>query len=232
MRPPIALDPFCFRQFDNPEYSGTQVTGISKQDFINEVNRLYMESPDADTPLQDGYASFCKHLFVPNFTSATSGTVELVPELMPLVESGYEARRQEELPVLSRWIRRERLVQRGMDFVLKPAKYLDLILYSDAQIEKESAACPSTNEGKYTRLLPSASGGTCTKPTVGEESRDGGDTYSIIAIKAQNVPHELPMLPITALRNCLLTEGGSGVPLDREAYMKSVAYWNAHCELR
>ncbi len=34
------------------------------------------------------------------------------------------------------------------------------------------------------------------------------------------------MQPITMLRNSLgRTEGGSGVPINREAYEKSVAYW-------
>jgi hypothetical protein len=39
-------------------------------------------------------------------------------------------------------------------------------------------------------------------------------------------PAEIPMAPITMLRNALgPSEGGSGVPLDREAYRRSVAFW-------
>ena len=38
-------------------------------------------------------------------------------------------------------------------------------------------------------------------------------------MKAQNVDYELPMQPITAMRNSLGKEyGGSGVPLDFEKY--------------
>ena len=34
------------------------------------------------------------------------------------------------------------------------------------------------------------------------------------------------MQPITAMRNALgRDEGGSGVPLNRDEYLKSVAYW-------
>jgi hypothetical protein len=46
-------------------------------------------------------------------------------------------------------------------------------------------------------------------------------------------PAEIPMVPITMLRNALgVEEGGSGVPLDREAYQRSVAFWEAHANWR
>jgi hypothetical protein len=46
-------------------------------------------------------------------------------------------------------------------------------------------------------------------------------------------PEETPMAPITLLRNALgVEEGGSGVPLDREAYRRSVAFWRNHANWR
>ena len=46
-------------------------------------------------------------------------------------------------------------------------------------------------------------------------------------------PAEIPMVPITMLRNALgVEEGGSGVPLDREAYRRSVAFWEKHANWR
>ena len=46
-------------------------------------------------------------------------------------------------------------------------------------------------------------------------------------------PEEVPMAPITMMRNALgVEEGGSGVPLDREAYRRSVAYWENHANWR
>ncbi|MEP7185055.1 MAG: DUF3228 family protein [Rhodanobacter sp.] len=46
-------------------------------------------------------------------------------------------------------------------------------------------------------------------------------------------PEEIPMVPITMLRNALgVGEGGSGVPLDREAYCRSAAFWEAHANWR
>jgi hypothetical protein len=46
-------------------------------------------------------------------------------------------------------------------------------------------------------------------------------------------PEEIPMAPITMLRNALgVEEGGSGVPLDREAYRRSVAFWERNANWR
>ena len=46
-------------------------------------------------------------------------------------------------------------------------------------------------------------------------------------------PEEIPMAPITMMRNALgVEEGGSGVPIDREAYARSAAFWNTHANWR
>ena len=46
-------------------------------------------------------------------------------------------------------------------------------------------------------------------------------------------PAEIPMVPITMLRNALgVEEGGSGVALDRAAYARSVAFWSRHANWR
>lgn len=46
-------------------------------------------------------------------------------------------------------------------------------------------------------------------------------------------PEETPMAPITMLRNALgVSEGGSGVPLDRDAYQRSVEFWRANANWR
>jgi hypothetical protein len=46
-------------------------------------------------------------------------------------------------------------------------------------------------------------------------------------------PAEIPMVPITMLRNALgVEEGGSGVVLDREAYRRSVEFWEKHANWR
>eukprot|EP01082_Thalassiosira_pseudonana_P007729 g6312.t1 g6312 contig23:176184-176987(-) len=65
------------------------------------------------------------------------------------------------------------------------------------------------------------------------KDNDGGKEetapWGIVSIKAQDVDHELPMTPITAMRNALgKEEGGSGVPLDRDSYMAAFEYWKDH----
>lgn len=46
-------------------------------------------------------------------------------------------------------------------------------------------------------------------------------------------PEEIPMVPITAMRNALgVAEGGSGVALDRDSYRRSVAFWEQHANWR
>lgn len=46
-------------------------------------------------------------------------------------------------------------------------------------------------------------------------------------------PAEIPMAPITMMRNALGVEhGGSGVPIDAEAYRRSVEFWDSHANWR
>ena len=79
------------------------------------------------------------------------------------------------------------------------AAWLDVILYSREQLVKEYDAMPEKNGGGGSSSLPDA-------------------PWGIISIKAQNEPFETPMEPITAMRNALgREEGGSGVPIDRDA---------------
>ena len=46
-------------------------------------------------------------------------------------------------------------------------------------------------------------------------------------------PEETPMAPITMMRNALgVEEGGSGVPIDRDAHARAVAFWRTHANWR
>ncbi|WP_420429461.1 DUF3228 family protein [Algiphilus sp.] len=57
--------------------------------------------------------------------------------------------------------------------------------------------------------------------------------WGVVGCLATAEPEEIPMAPITMLRNALgVEEGGSGVPLDRDAYLKSVAFWEQHANWR
>jgi hypothetical protein len=57
--------------------------------------------------------------------------------------------------------------------------------------------------------------------------------WGIVGCLYTLAPEEIPMVPITMLRNALgVEEGGSGVPLDREAYRRSVDFWERHANWR
>lgn len=198
----LVIDPFCFRQFEENEssktYGGTIFTS-SMEEFTKIVNERFSEKL-----LKDGYAPFCKHLFVENdFTDARVNVLPITSENEHLLRTEYVARNEKELPVLQRYFPKELF---GDD--LPKANYLDLILYSRDQINKENEAM---NKGK-----------------------DPNETapWGIVSIKAQDIDHEHPMTPITAMRNALgKEEGGSGIPINKDAYMEAYQYWKNHANI-
>ena len=195
----LVVDPFCYRAFEDENYSGYLGGAMSKAQFEQRLNEMFEAQ---GRPLADGYAPFCKHFFVRNFVGEHLKTpvVEITPENERLLRSGYEARTPEELPVLQRWFD-------AADVETPTAEWLDIILYSGEQIVKENAA-------------------------MGKE-RTQTEPWGIVSIKPQNVDTELPMQPITMLRNALGKEqGGSGVALTRDAYDESVAFWKGHAPVR
>ena len=57
--------------------------------------------------------------------------------------------------------------------------------------------------------------------------------WGIVGCLYTATPEEIPMAPITMMRNALgVDEGGSGVPLDRDAYTRSVAFWENNANWR
>jgi hypothetical protein len=79
------------------------------------------------------------------------------------------------------------------------AEYLVIVLYSKEQLNKEKK----------------------------EEEKEFDGDWGTVAILAQSSSNEEPMTPITMMRNALgIDEGGSGVPIDKEAYQKSVVFWS------
>jgi len=57
--------------------------------------------------------------------------------------------------------------------------------------------------------------------------------WGVVGCLATSEPDEIPMAPITMMRNALgVAEGGSDVPLDRAAYQRSVAWWERHANWR
>ena len=57
--------------------------------------------------------------------------------------------------------------------------------------------------------------------------------WGIVGCLYTMTPDEIPMVPITMLRNALgVEEGGSGVPIDRAAYARAVEFWSRHANWR
>eukprot|EP00007_Cunea_sp_BSH-02190019_P010290 CAMPEP_0174242694 /NCGR_PEP_ID=MMETSP0417-20130205/28782_1 /TAXON_ID=242541 /ORGANISM="Mayorella sp, Strain BSH-02190019" /LENGTH=197 /DNA_ID=CAMNT_0015322117 /DNA_START=154 /DNA_END=744 /DNA_ORIENTATION=+ len=191
---PLVLDPFAKRQWTDPNYTGSRFPPGTESLFLQKVNEFYQSEKGI---LKPGYADFCKHLILPCFYDGVKvGAIEITDANRSLLQTNYAARTEKELKVLTRFFR-------SQDVEIPNATFLDVILYSRDQIEKESAAmgtAPPTYEHDY--------------------------EWGIISIKAQMEDFELPMAPITMLRNALgKDQGGSGVPLCRDEYNKSVAYW-------
>lgn len=194
----LILDTFAYRSFDKT-YRKNYID-YPKENFLAEINKLLISY----TQFKEGYAPFCKHLFIKNFVpNFKPNYVPVTDQTEKLIKTCYETRQQNELPVLSRYIPLDSLT----DVDIPDAKYLDIILYSKEQIIKEKIAMKESQE-EITALS-----------NIDFE-------YGIIAIKPQDVDYELPMLPITMMRNALgVDQGGSGVQLEREKYMESVAFW-------
>lgn len=124
----IVLDPFCFKQFDPA--AGSLYINFDKQQFAERVNEFYLDAKDKGG-LKDGYAPFCKHLFIENFTDAISGFIEINKDNEKFMKSGYESRRENELAVLNRWLDKQALEEQ-LNIKVEKARYLDIILYSKA----------------------------------------------------------------------------------------------------
>lgn len=172
--------------------------GIDGHEFTQRVN----EGLAADAQLREGYAPFCKHVILPNFTQLPPFCMAITPHNETDLCTDYAARNNLELPVLRRFFPRATYPNRP------PARFLDIILYSREQIEREGRAVG--------------------RPPGLDKDYD----WAIVSFKAQDEDAELPMTPITMMRNAVGPEqGGSGEPLDREKYLTAVGFWSEHAEV-
>lgn len=199
----VKLTSFGARHFE-PKFGGTKILKVTPEDFQKHIDDLLRE----DLPIGfkpkfiDGYASFCKLWPIHNFTDARVGSLPITLANYQFLRSGYSSRRDSELPVFSRWFE--------LPLGKPRAEWLMLVLYSNEQLEKEAKEKHEENE-IYTFDAD----------------------YGIVAILGQTHDKEEPMKPETMLRNALgVSEGGSGVPLNREAYLRSVEFWERHATVK
>lgn len=121
---------------NNPGFAGTKIgNGIGPEEFISKLQEILSELSERvggspEDCLVDGYAPFCKHLFVLNWTGCLAGAVPITDGNRHLLRTEYKARRPTELPVLARYFSSD-------DVEVPEALVLDVILYTTGQLRAE-----------------------------------------------------------------------------------------------
>lgn len=144
----IVLTKFARRRLFPKDGRRNAITGTDALAFERYINE------HEPVRVLDGYAPFCKLQVFENWTSTKVAAVPITPANEHQLRSAYEARTDEELPVLNRWF----------EGVEPPrANYLLVILYDREQLEKEAepiaadwgvVGCLATAEAKETPLAP------------------------------------------------------------------------------
>ena len=105
----VTTDQFAFRQFPKTHAETSTTYGGSKMSVTCEAfesicNEYISANGASDACLKEGYAPFCKHIFIPN--TAPDGTIlceadvnflEVTPENESLLRTEYEARNEKEV---------------------------------------------------------------------------------------------------------------------------------------
>ncbi len=124
----IELTEFARRHW-REDAGGTKIEGLTADELVALCNQAL----DSGAALVAGYAPFCRHLFLKNTTPTRCAFAPITEKNIPLLKSGYVARREGELPVLERWFE---------GLVAPKAEYLDVILYDRQQLELEAREGP------------------------------------------------------------------------------------------
>ncbi len=189
----VNIDAFCLRQF-KPAFKGAYISSLTPEqleDLINDKIEVLLDASSSlnapfESLLVDGYAPFCKHLFIQNpIEELFSPIIEITSKNENLLKSGYETRSDKELPVLERWFNKKDLVNHGI--VFGKAKYLDIILYSREQIIEEDIV----DDAKEKKI-------ELTKDEMDERKmnklkENKLPSWAVISIRAQDVDYEIPM---------------------------------------
>jgi len=240
----IKITEFADRHFD-PKFGGTKILDITREEFEKNITNIdpitkgkygsywdELSCQHENIQVTDGYAPFCKLVAIKNFTDARVGSMPITESNYLFLRSGYSARRDSELPVFSRWLE--------LPLGKPKAEWLVLVLYSKEQIDSESKSDSIkelkniwvTDYDKEKYIYPIFEDWLKKQKIPIEYEKFDAD-WGVVAILGQSHPNEEPMKPETMLRNALgKEEGGSGVALDRDAYMKAVDFWSNNATLK
>lgn len=199
----VQLSKFSLRHFD-PKFGGTKILGRTPDEFIEKVNNDYLNEFMLHNIaiIRDGYMDDCKLLFITNFTDAKTGTMPITLENYQYLRSGYSARTENELPVLSRWFELPNIPD-----VVPKAEYLCLVLYSKKHMEKERDA-------------------------RGEEEEFTEDWIVVAILGQMHDEEEPMQPATMMRNALGMEQGGSGVPLDENKYKKSVDFWSKNAIIK
>eukprot|EP00871_Galdieria_phlegrea_P003018 jgi/Galph1/3717/GphlegSOOS_G2409.1 len=199
----IALEPFAFRHFTT-DFAGTRIN-IPKEHFVAKINEYYRDSLQASKLSNVSPLKEGYAWFCKHFfvPNFVGAATSLVP-ITPENESLLKTQYEARTPQELPVLIRYFPANKVSTHI---AKYLDIILYHKEQVYLER---------------------TQRKESLPEQIAD----WYIVNIKAQDEDFELPMQPMTIMRNALISQGGSGIPIDREKYLESVAYWSNHAIIK
>lgn len=235
MKKIIKITEFAKRHFNGNK--GTQIRSLDINNIEKLTSNIYNYFSNSKNPQQykdnfgfklgdfylfDGYADFCKLLVIKNTTDTRTGTSEITNENYQWLRTDIEAREEWELPVPVRYF----------DFPIDvpKAEYLVFVLYSNEHLKTEHKI---RTETKYKQAIEN----NLSKEELDilnpinnpYEFEDSNVDFGIVSIMAQMEPYEEPMHPNTIIRNHLGKEfGGSGAPIDREYYKRSVEFWRKY----
>ena len=198
----IKITEFAKRHFD-PKFGGTKILDFTPEEFEDRVN---LTLGSINSSLNTEYSI---ERVVPGYADfckllVLKNFTTAKTGSLPITIENYQYLRT---GYSSRTTSEIPVMERWFELPLSApkAEYLVVVLYSKEQLEKERKE--------------------------GEEEFDGD--WGVVAILAQMSPSEEPMKPITMMRNALgIEEGGSGVPIDREAYANSVEFWSKNATVK
>jgi len=247
----VRITNFAKRHFTGR--SGTQIRSLSVENtekYINDIIEPFINDPQTTHDLNfdeytkgkewmnyrllDGYAPFCKLLIAPNVTDARTGTAEITNENYQWLRTGYYSREEWELPVLTRALH--------LPMPAEKAKYLVFVLYKNDHLKEEhdertKEQFRQTNEKRKKEgkdpLNEEDMHSILGIDGVKYEFEDEDVEWGVVSIMGQMINVEEPMPPATMLRNHLGKKyGGSGVEIDRDAYLRSVNFWDNHAIIK